>query len=393
MLRRRDCPGKASTCTLSAHNGEDTVVGPRGILDLDLNHDLDRSGPALTGKVNPSQLGWSFIPQDAGDKWVMSLECPEIARGAVVEILGRATGGISPGTQSGWNIDAGTAAGVLAAKEWVSGGVSALNHRPISGKPPASSNHRDRRGKITPEYPKSGWDVCVQDVDCEGIIRVGKVICSRVLRTEEDAAARRCHEEKWAEAQAADLGVSGKRTGLCRLFRAAISLCGVPGVARCATPGYSKGILSGCTQTKVPESGCDFVSQDIGGELVMTGECPEFGAGSGGGGRGVKAPEGWRSPRPGGITACLQDNGHLGRLRRGEDGVNAVLVGMRIRPESGCDFSSEEVVNEWVMRRGCPELGGDGGGRGGGFKAVPMNRDRSPRPGGITACLQDTWLE
>ena len=188
MLTRRDCPGKATPLTLSAHNGEGTVVGPRGILDLDpsspssvaeplrrtgvvphagrrvdLNHDLDRSGPARPGKGNPSQLGWSFVPQDADGETVMPPYCPEIARGAVVEILGRATGGISLGTLSGWDGDAGTLARVLAAKEWVSGGIAALNHRLQAGKPPASSNHpAGGTGEITPEFLEWIWTAISQ---------------------------------------------------------------------------------------------------------------------------------------------------------------------------------------------------------------------------------------
>ena len=129
------------------------------------------------------------------------------------------------------------AARVLAAKEWVSGGIAARNHRLVqAGKPPASSNHpAGGTGEITPEYTESGADLCVQDVDCEWIIREGKVICSRILRAERDSAARKCHEEKWTVVQAANLGVTGNRSGLCHPFRVAIFLLRLPGVARGAT--------------------------------------------------------------------------------------------------------------------------------------------------------------
>ena len=79
--------GKAKGKMLNAtvrNDREDTVIGQRGILALalDLNHNLVLSDPARTGKGNPSQLGWSFIPQDVGGEMVMRRNCPEIGGGA-----------------------------------------------------------------------------------------------------------------------------------------------------------------------------------------------------------------------------------------------------------------------------------------------------------------------
>ena len=61
---------------LAGRGAVDRAGGHRGILDLDLNHDLDRSGPARTVKGNPSESGSDFVPQATGDEWVMRRECP-----------------------------------------------------------------------------------------------------------------------------------------------------------------------------------------------------------------------------------------------------------------------------------------------------------------------------
>ncbi len=50
-----------------------------------------------------------------------------------------------------------------------------------------------------------------------------------------------------------------------------------------------------------PASGCGFVPEDIGDEMLTPQDCPEIGGG------GVKAIEGNRSPSPGGITARLDE--------------------------------------------------------------------------------------
>ena len=288
---QRDCP-EIGAGAGSGGRGVKAVEGNRTPSPGGITTRLDEHERVLRRWVSPldgglagmrkmSKLGCDFVSERVGGEVVMLRDFPEFVDGDVVETLGCATCGISLGTPSGWDGDAGTAAGVLVAKEWVSGGIAARNHRLRAGKAPASSDHRRRRGKTTPEYSESGWDVCMQDVECEWIIRVGKLICSRVLRVEEDSAARRCHEEKWAVAQAADLGVFGKRMGLCRPFRAVISLHGVPGVARRATPGYSNGIPPGCAQPKASKSGCDFLWQEVGDKWLMPQDCPAIGGGGG----------------------------------------------------------------------------------------------------------------
>ena len=106
-----------------------------------------------------------------------------------------------------------------------------------------------------------------------------------------------------------------------------------------------------------PGIGGGFSSQDIGGDMVTRRDCPEYARGGGTRRGGVKAPEGWRSPRPGGITACLQDSGRLWRQRRGLSEENGEFVGMRKRPESGGGFSSQDIGGKLIMPRECPEIG------------------------------------
>ena len=159
---------------------------------------------------------------------------------------------------------------------------------------------------------------------------------------------------------AADLGVCGKQNGLCHPG-VAIALLWLPGVSRSDTPGYSNGIPSGCTvvgMRKSPKSGGDFVLEDIGGELLMSQDCPEFARGGDGRGSGVKAvPQARdRSPRPGGIRGGLEHDEHPWGLRRGVSTANGGLVGMRRMPEWGWGFIWQDAGGEWVRRHKCPEF-------------------------------------
>ena len=76
-------------------------------------------------------------------------------------------------------------------------------------------------------------------------------------------------------------GLSGRGIGMCHPTGVVISLLGYQGWLR-VTPGYSNGIPVGCTGTVMggaPESGCDFVLEDVGGEWLWRRDCPEYGGG------------------------------------------------------------------------------------------------------------------
>ena len=182
-------------------------------------------------------------------------------------------------------------------------------------------------------------------------------------------------------------GLSGRGIGMCHPAGVVISLFGYPGWLR-ATPGYANGIPPGCTVTEIrgtPKSGCGFDSQDAGGKSVMSRDCPELARGAGGGGRGVKAPEGWRTPRPGGTRPRLGGDEYHWGVRRGESAANSGLAGTWRMPGSGCEFSSQDAGDELVRAQECPELARGAGGGGRGVKAP--EGWRTPRPGGTRSHL------
>ena len=139
------------------------------------------------------------------------------------------------------------------------------------------------------------------------------------------------------------------------------------------------------TRGQRSDEGCDFVLEDVGGELLMSRDCPEFAAGADGGWRGVKAVGGYRSPRPGGLRGGLGHDEHPWGLRRSVSQVDREVVRMRRIVESGCGFVLEDIGGEMLMPRDCPEFGGRAGTRRGGVKAP--EGWRSPRPGGLRGGL------
>ena len=88
-------------------------------------------------------------------------------------------------------------------------------------------------------------------------------------------------------------------------------------------------------------------------------DCQEFEWGADGGGRGVKAPEGWRSPRPGGLRGGLEHVEQPWGLRRRMNEANRGVMGRPRMPKSGCGFVLQDADDEWEMRLKCPEIGGD----------------------------------
>ena len=101
--------------------------------------------------------------------------------------------------------------------------------------------------------------------------------------------------------------------------------------------------------------------------------CPEFARGGGGGGVGVKAVEGYRSPRPGGIRDGLEHDEHSWGLRRGVGMADGGLVEMRRMPVWGWGFIMQVAGGKWVMRHKCPEL----------FNRAGPARSGTPRPSSV----------
>ena len=170
-----------------------------------------------------------------------------------------------------------------------------------------------------PECPEWGFAIDAEATDWEGIMSVKTLIYPRISRPDRDSVVGRGYRRGF---EAADLGVCGKWNGLCHPAGVVIAFLWLPGVSRGDTPGYSKGIPSGCAVAGMPTwqaSWSDFVLEDIGGELLMSRDCPEIRVGADGCEDGVKAVEGnskpwldYRSPR--GRRASL------GTSPRGEPG-------------------------------------------------------------------------
>ena len=285
---------------LAGRVGVDTAVGHRGILtlDLDLNHNLVLSGPVRSGQGNPSQLGWSFVLQDAGGEMLARRNCPENGAGA---------GG-------------GRESGVKAVPQ-------ARDRSPCPG---------GIRGGL--EHDEHPWGlrrwVDTADGGWVGLRRMLEWGCEFIWQGagSEWVMAMGCPEF----AQVGDGGGRGVKA---------------PEGWRSPCPG---GIRGGLEHDEHPwglrrwvdtadggwvglrrmlEWGCEFIWQGAGSEWVMAMGCPEFAQVGDGGGRGVKAPEGWRSPRPGGIRGGLEHDEHPWGLRRGVDTADGGLVGIRRRLE------------------------------------------------------------
>ena len=187
-----------------------------------------------------------------------------------------------------------------------------------------------------------------------------------------------------------------------------------------------------------PKSGWSFVREDIGGELLMLRDCPDFqwgkaeeasefrevlGMATSGGCAliGLKTVPGGlpRAPLagslcPGLTSGCafgarngsVSKRGSMGKTRwiiapgrRGQvmadcrddrraPNPEVKLARIREMRESWWSFISEVVGGELVMALNCPELREGGDSRGGGVKAAPVHRDRSPRPGGLHGGLE-----
>jgi hypothetical protein len=152
---------------------------------------------------------------------------------------------------------------------------------------------------------------------------------------------------------------------------------------------------------ETPESTCDFIPQDVGGELLTAQDCPEFGRALKVEKAGSRRPaDAGRSPSPGRVVGRLGGHWHQWGLRRWgtEAGGGVTLTTKIIRhgarrqpplpevqsrdgetevsapngnthgtpsemakmPESRCDLVLHDIDGEGVMRMECPEIKGKG---------------------------------
>ena len=157
-------------------------------------------------------------------------------------------------------------------------GLSELPHPPNSPKSGMRSHEAGDAGRRAEDNlePAAGRDAPAIRKNDKRVMNVASSISSRIFRPDRDAVTGSRHRQGSGEA---DLGLSEKRTGWCRPFRAVISLLRLPGVSRGATPGYSNGMPSGCTLAERRRSqgpgGC-FILEDIGGEMLTRRHCPEL---------------------------------------------------------------------------------------------------------------------
>ena len=76
------------------------------------------------------------------------------------------------------------------------------------------------------------------------------------------------------------------------------------------------------------------------------------------GARGVKGPEGWRSPRSGGLRGGPEHGEHLWELRQRVCEADRAVVRMRRMPKLGDDFNAQDIGGEILTRRDCPVFSG-----------------------------------
>ena len=146
---------------------------------------------------------------------------------------------------------------------------------------------------------------------------------------------------------------------------------------------------------RMSKLGWSFVSQDAGGELVMTLDCPEFARGGEGRRGGVKAlpMHRGRSPRPGGqgsapvLRSRATAEGGLHPLRRRVSAVDGGLARLRWMPEWRCSFILHDAGDEWVMRLKCPVFRG---GASGGRAACRLGSRRNSRFGNLRYAWRNT---
>ena len=326
MLTRRDCPefqrGKAEGSRLKAieWNNEDRILladgvglypatGQRGMLTLDLdpssvaeplrrvdlNHDLDRSGPARTVKGNPSESGSDFVPQPTGDEWVMPQDCPEIGGGE----LGSPAMGMADEGWEGSFVPDGTGAAGFDQPTVGNGGLWSVV--------PTGLQWRARLRLRPPQW------LCPPSA--VGLLRPSSAV--GLLRRME-----RTGYGGWTAPYLKLRNIQNRLFGFERKHRN-VNVIGKREERK--KTGYPR--ISGADgRTPLPVA------------------------------RGVKAPEGWRSPRPGGLRGGPKHGEHRWELRQRVCEADRAVVRMRRMPKSGCGFVLHDIGGEMLTRRGCPEI-------------------------------------
>ena len=157
----------------------------------------------------------------------------------------------------------------------------------------------------TPEYPEWVGMPISHSAGNEWVTRVNNWSCREVLEADADTGCRVRPLEAaiampWLNPALEAAGGhevlrrGSSSTSGCRGARQG-TWCQVQVLTSVEIPGSAA----------APGSGCGFVLEDVGMELVKRRNCPEFGGGAGTRRGGVKAPEGRRSPRPGGQGSAL----------------------------------------------------------------------------------------
>ena len=196
---------------------------------------VSASDKERVGVRKTSKLEWDFVLQDVVGELVMTQDCPEFSRGvdptpsAITRCHLSAPGGED------------TAAGQR--------GTPTLDLDPSSAVP-----HAGRRMDLTHNLVLSAPAHTPKENPSElvyGFVlqETGGEMLTRRERPEFSPLKMGFTQGNGRQPGLAtpDPGISGKRTGWCRPFRAEDFLLCVPGVLLRATPGYSNGIPPGCT--------------------------------------------------------------------------------------------------------------------------------------------------
>ena len=233
------------------------------------------------------------------------------------------------------------------------GGVAAPRCRAASGTPPRTPFENSGNARM-------GFESVVQGARSEWVMMLKKMTTVRVREEIGGQGSERWPSPRPSPARERErLRPRGGRAGAPG-WRGTVWANGSGGERQRATLVETPG------STRSTGSGSDFVSQGVGGELVMARSCPEFQRGKAEGSRlCVKVRN---SDDPIVLAGGVGDNtvvGHRGNLTPdldldlNHDLVLSVLARTKENPsKSGWSFVRQNTGDEWVMREDCPEIGG-----------------------------------